>query len=159
MTWHIFIPPAFCFVMSCSGFFCLVGFCFLGPHPWHMEVPRPGVKSELQLLAYTTAAATWDPNSVCDLPHSSGQCRILNLLSEARDRTCILMDASHIPFCCATTGTLLTFLLYAVGPLETPASEISQTRKSTHCMIPFLGNVGKGKSLGKKVDHWLQVAG
>ena len=22
-------------------------FCFLGPHPWHMEVPRLGVKSEL----------------------------------------------------------------------------------------------------------------
>ena len=36
----------------------LVGFCFLlflGLHPWHMEVLRLGVKSELQLLAYTTA--------------------------------------------------------------------------------------------------------
>ena len=28
---------------------------FLGPHPQHMEVPRPGVKLELQLLAYSTA--------------------------------------------------------------------------------------------------------
>ena len=26
-------------------------------HPWHMEVPRLGVKSELQLPAYTTATA------------------------------------------------------------------------------------------------------
>ena len=26
-------------------------FSFLGPHPQHMEVPRLGVKSELQLLA------------------------------------------------------------------------------------------------------------
>ena len=29
-------------------------FCFLGPHPWHMELPRLGVKSELHLPAYTT---------------------------------------------------------------------------------------------------------
>ena len=28
---------------------------FLGPHPRHMEVRRLGVKSELQLMAYTTA--------------------------------------------------------------------------------------------------------
>ena len=25
---------------------------FLGPHPWHMEVPRLRVQSELLLLAY-----------------------------------------------------------------------------------------------------------
>ena len=35
-----------------SFFVCV---CFLGPHPWHMEVPRLGVKLELQLPAYTTA--------------------------------------------------------------------------------------------------------
>jgi len=35
--------------------------CFLGLHPRHMEVPRLGVKLELQLLAYTTATVTWDP--------------------------------------------------------------------------------------------------
>ena len=33
-------------------------FFFLGPRLWHMEVPRLGVKSELQLLAYTTSTAT-----------------------------------------------------------------------------------------------------
>ena len=33
---------------------------FLGPHPWHMEVPRLGVKSELEPPTYTTATATWD---------------------------------------------------------------------------------------------------
>ena len=30
----------------CFALFCFV-FCFLGPYLWHMEVPRPGVKSEL----------------------------------------------------------------------------------------------------------------
>ena len=39
------------------------------------------------------------------LHHSSRQCRILNPLSEARDRTCNLMVPSRIHFCCATTGT------------------------------------------------------
>jgi len=34
---------------------------FLGLHLWHMEVPRLGVKLELQLPAYTTATATLDP--------------------------------------------------------------------------------------------------
>ena len=41
-----------------SLFICLLFVCFmlfLGPHLRHMEVPRLGVKTELQLLAYTTA--------------------------------------------------------------------------------------------------------
>ena len=37
-----------------------------------MEVPRPGVELELQLLAYATATAMPDLRSVCDLHHSSG---------------------------------------------------------------------------------------
>ena len=32
-----------------------------GPRSQHMEVPRPGVELELQLLAYITATATPDP--------------------------------------------------------------------------------------------------
>ena len=47
---------------------------------WHMEVSRLGVQEELQLLAYTTTAATWDPSQVCDLHHSSQQGQILNSL-------------------------------------------------------------------------------
>ena len=39
-------------------FYFLFYFCFLGPQVQHMEVPRLGVKSELKLLAYTTATAT-----------------------------------------------------------------------------------------------------
>ena len=71
-------------------------FCFLGPHPRHMEVPRIGVESQLQLLACTTATATWDPSRVCHLYHSSRQHQILNSLIEARDRTCVLMDISSV---------------------------------------------------------------
>ena len=69
-----------------------------------MEVPRLGGESQLQLLAYTTATATPDLNCVCDLHHSSRQHGILNLPSEARDRTCNLMVPSQIHFHCATMG-------------------------------------------------------
>ena len=46
-------------------------FWFLGLHLLHMEVPRPGFESELQLPAYTTATAMLNPIYVCDLHHSS----------------------------------------------------------------------------------------
>ena len=35
-----------------------LNFFFLGPYLWHMEVPRLGVESELQVLAYATTTAT-----------------------------------------------------------------------------------------------------
>ena len=70
---------------------------FLGPHLRHMEVPGLGVESDLQLPAYTTA--TRDQSRACDLHSSSWQRQILNLLSEARDGTSALMDASQACFC------------------------------------------------------------
>ena len=60
-------------------------FCFLGPHLRHMEVPRLGVQSELQLLAYATATAMQGPSCVFHLHYSSRQCQILNPLSKAGD--------------------------------------------------------------------------
>ena len=85
------------FSLSLSLFFFFFFLVFLGLHPKkRMEVPRLGVKSELQLLAYTPARAILDLNHVCDLPRSVWQCRILNLPSKARDRTCFLMDTSWI---------------------------------------------------------------
>ena len=69
-------------------------FVFLGPYPWHMEVPRLGVELELQLQA--AATATLDPSHVCGLQCSSQQCRILNPLSKARVRTRVLMDTSWV---------------------------------------------------------------
>ena len=45
-----------------------------------MEVPRLGVESELLPPAYARATATPDQSHVCDLHHSSQQCRILTPL-------------------------------------------------------------------------------
>ena len=67
------------------------------------EVPWQGVEWELQLPAYATA--TRDPSRICNLHHSSQQRRILNSLSEARDRTCHLMVTSRIRFHCTTKGS------------------------------------------------------
>ena len=69
-----------------------------------------GIQSELQLLAYTTATATQDPNQICDLHHSSRQHQIPDPLSEARDQTYNLMVPSGIGFHCSTMGTLSQFL-------------------------------------------------
>ena len=74
-------------------FLFLFFFCFLGPHPWHMEVPRPGVKSELQLLAYTTAMQ--DLSRACLWPTLQFMATLdPDPRSEARDRSLILTDTS-----------------------------------------------------------------
>ena len=83
---------------NCPIYLFILSFCLFGPHLQHMEVPSPGVESELLLLAYARATATRDPSCVCNLHHSSWPCRILNPLSEARDRTCNLMVPSRIGF-------------------------------------------------------------
>ena len=56
-------------------FMFLICFIFLlfRATPLHMEVSSLGVESELQLLAYTTATATWDLSHIFDLYHSSQQ--------------------------------------------------------------------------------------
>ena len=108
LKWPWFFRFLFCWgwhLILCVCVCVCVCVC-LGPHLQHMEVPRLGVESELQLLAYTTATAIPDPSGVCDLHYSSWQRRILNPLSKDRDRTCNLMVPSQIRFCWATTGTL-----------------------------------------------------
>ena len=61
-----------------------------------MEVPRLGGESELQLPAYARATATQHLSHLCDLHHSSRPHQIINQLSEARDRTHVLTDASWV---------------------------------------------------------------
>ena len=93
------------YYLNPQGFF--VCFCFLGPPPQHMKVPRLRVESKLQLLAYSIATATamWDLSRICDLHHSSRQRWIPNPLSKTRDRTLDLMVPSWIHFHCAMTRT------------------------------------------------------
>ena len=57
-----------------------------------MVVPRLGLELELQLVAYATATVTPNPSLTCNLHQRWQQCQTLNPLSEARDRTCLLVD-------------------------------------------------------------------
>ena len=68
-------------------------FFFVGPHPCHVEIPKLGIKSELQLLAFTTA--TPELSFIGNL-HGSRQRQILNPLSKASDGTHILVDTSRV---------------------------------------------------------------
>ena len=97
-----------------------------------MEVSRLGVELELQLLAYTTPTATWDPSWVYNLYHSSRQCQILNPLSKARDQTHILMDTSQAHYCWTKTGTPGLFLI--------KFKLIVRLREPTNTMYLFLYN-------------------
>ena len=101
-----------------------------------MEVPRLGIELELQLLAYITATAMWDPSHICDLHHSSRQCRILNPLSEARDRTRNLRDPSQVCNPLSHMGT--PFL-----PLE-PQLFVSLWEGPLPSVSPDVGDVGWG---------------
>ena len=86
-------------------FFCRGG----GTHPQHMEIPRLGVKLELQLLAHITATPV--SSHVCNLHHSSQERCILNSLSGARDGTHILMDTSQIHYCLSHNRNSDAFLV------------------------------------------------
>ena len=85
-------------------YYLFLFFSFLGPHLWHMEVPRLGVESELQLPGSAKAIAMCDSSRGCDLYHSSLQHWIPNPQSTARNRTCILMDTTQLHFHSATMG-------------------------------------------------------
>ena len=109
-----------------SFFFFNLFFLFLGPHPWHMGVPRIGVKSEPQLLAYTTSTATLDLSRICNLHPSSWPHRILNPLSEARDRTRNLMVPSQIRF------QDLLFFSFLIGIIPTKLTKVSDKLPVKH---------------------------
>ena len=95
--------------MSFYFLFYFVLFIILGANLRYMEVPRLGVESKLQLLAYTTTTLTWDLSHIFNLHHSSQQRRILNPLNEARDGTHFLVDTSWVLNLLSHSGNLLSF--------------------------------------------------
>ena len=109
-------------------------FCFnlflLRPHPQHMEVPWPGVKSELHLSAFATATASWD----LSVSATSQQQLILNPLSKARDRTRNLTIPSQIHFCCATTRVPQISFSH-ISPAQPPATLSSTPSFSCTCSL------------------------
>ena len=119
----------------------IILFLYLGPHLWHMEVPRLGVESELQLMAYATTTAMPDPSRICDLDYSSWQCQILNPQSKAKDWTHTLMDISWVHYCWTTMATPHLYFI-----TESPRSEnwvwksfdYSIIKDYTYAFVPYL---------------------
>ena len=87
-------------VVFCCLFVCL----FLGPQ-WHVEVPRPGVKSELQLLPYTTAIAAQDPNCIATYSRAHGNVGSLTHWTRPGIEHASSWILSQICFHWATTGS------------------------------------------------------
>ena len=71
-------------------------YLFLGPQPWHMEVPRPVVQLELQLLAYFTATAMLDSKPHLQPTPQLTATQDPNTLSRTRDQIRILMDTTQV---------------------------------------------------------------
>ena len=70
-------------------------FFFLGLNLWHKKVPRLGSIGAAAAGLYHSRSNSGS-ESYLSLHHSSWQHWILKLLSEARDRTHILMDTSGV---------------------------------------------------------------
>ena len=126
-------------------FLFFFSFVFLGPYPRHMEVPRLGVQSELQLPVYTRAIATQDPNRICGLHHSSWQCQILNPLIEATGQTQNLMVPSQVCQPLSHDGNstqTIFFMLYSLHKLQSsPQSQLKAL------LLFFLGSRSYQKSI------------
>ena len=103
--------------------------------------PRLGVESELQLLAYTTATTMQDPSHVCDLHYSSWQCRILNPMCGARDRTNILKDPSQVRLCCITIGIPLPPFWSPKPPLPSTSSFVFSWRRYLRWGFCYFGKL------------------
>ena len=95
-------------------------FSFLGPHPRHMEVSRPGVESELQLTAYTTTIATWDLSHICDLCHSCGNTGSLTHWARPGIKPTSSWILAGFVTCWTTTGTPAVGFLTHYTTVGTP---------------------------------------
>ena len=112
--------------ITCQFCFLFKNVFFLWPHPWHMDVLRLGVESELPLQASATGTATLDPSHIFDLHHSSWQCWVLNPLSH--DRNCqFWMAVLWIPR--YTDETVNKYILH---PTFFPATPISVRMSFLH---------------------------
>ena len=87
-----------------SGFFFFFVFFRAAPSAYggsHARGPIRTVAAGLHHSHSHTRSEPW----LWPIYHSSQHCRILNPLSEARDRTHVLMNISQIRVCWAATGT------------------------------------------------------
>ena len=98
-------------------------FSFLGPHLWHVEVPRLGVGATAVGLQHSYSNTASKPHLWSTLHLVARQ--ILNPLGKARDWTHIFMDTSWVCYCWAMTETpnFLTSLFFAYSAAIYPTCQ------------------------------------
>ena len=99
----------------CSSFcFVFVFVCLFRPAPmaYGSSQARGQIRAVADSLHHSHSNA--GSKGVCDVHNSSWQCRILNLLSKARDQNCVLMDNSWVLYTWATMGTPIYRFLNAI---------------------------------------------
>ena len=88
------VVPTLLFIYLFIYLFCLFVFSRTTPTAYGGSLARGLIGAVAAGLHQSHSNAGSKP--VCDLHHNSQQCRILNPLSQARDRTCNLMVPSQI---------------------------------------------------------------
>ena len=93
-------PNRYTFILCRTVIFLIYFFifCFFRPTPAAYGSFQASGRIGAAAEATATATATPDPSCICNFRHSLRQHWILNPLSKAGDRTCILMDTSQIRF-------------------------------------------------------------
>ena len=86
-------------------FLLLLFVCFLGLHMRHMGSSQARGWIRATAAGLHLRYSNTRSELVCDLYHSSRQCKIVNPLSRAGDGTNILMNTSWVHYCWATMGT------------------------------------------------------
>ena len=120
-----------------------------------MEVPRPGVQSELQPPAYPTTTAMRDPSCVFHLHHSSQQHWILNPLGEARDRTLNLMVPSQICFPLCHDRNYSYVFFHSLSTVLRKEDQIGSVSHLLNQGIPMAWLLALPESLFPLLQHFL----
>ena len=105
----VWIPPYFdlySFITRClEVYFLFSFFLFSFFRAVLIAYGSSQARSQIGTVANGLHDSPINQSHICSLHHSSQQCWILNPLSKARDRTCVLMDTSWVCYHWAMTGT------------------------------------------------------
>ena len=131
-TQHYYGILGFYTLFRCPCFVCFVLIAALVAYGNSWARGLIGAAAE----GYTTATAMPELSHICDLHHSSWQCQILNPLSEARDWTCILMDAMlGSQTAKPQWEILLGIFLRSFSPSRIPSGKSHYFQKSCHLRL------------------------
>ena len=137
--------------------FIYLVFCFFRAAPMACgnSQARRRIRAVAAGLHHSHSNAGSEP--VCDIQHSSRQHRILNPLSKARDRTCILMVTSQVRYPQSHDGNFIlplldsstSSLIPGILPFKNFSTRLSFARKD-EVLVGVKETLGKNRSKGQE---------